>query len=130
MRVVTSVIAKLRPSNLYSLPQERNVIRVKVVNRFMEPAGIKPERAQLHSSVSVSLYFLFCFLHTTLRSLQLLSIMRLSAVVAAPLLLTATTLARSPLRRGQTTDTCANLDAELVFPDVVVDGELFFHHLL
>ncbi|KAG8221521.1 hypothetical protein J3R82DRAFT_1736 [Butyriboletus roseoflavus] len=48
--------------------------------------------------------------------------MRLS-VLAAPLLLAATTLARAPLKRGQTVDTCANLDADLVFSDVLVDGK-------
>lgn len=47
------------------------------------------------------------------------------SVLAAPLLLASTTFARSPLRRGQTTDACANLDADLVFSDVMVDGELF-----
>lgn len=45
-------------------------------------------------------------------------------VLSAPLLLASTTFARSPLRRGQATDTCANLNADLVFPDVLVDGEL------
>lgn len=52
--------------------------------------------------------------------------MRLSVLAAAPLLMASTTLARSPLRRGPATDTCANLDADLVFLDVEIDGELFF----
>lgn len=51
--------------------------------------------------------------------------MRLSVLTAAPLLMASTTLARSPLRRGQITDTCANLRADLVFSDVEIDGELF-----
>ena len=51
--------------------------------------------------------------------------MRLSVLTAAPLLMASTTFARSPLRRGQITDTCANLNADLVFPDVESDGELF-----
>ncbi|KAH0828670.1 hypothetical protein J3R83DRAFT_3037 [Lanmaoa asiatica] len=45
------------------------------------------------------------------------------AVLAVPLLLAATTLARSPLKRGPATDTCANLDADLVFSDVLLDGK-------
>lgn len=50
--------------------------------------------------------------------------MRLFALAAAvPLLMASATLARSPLRRGETTDTCANLNANLAFPDVEVDGE-------
>ncbi|KAN0082598.1 hypothetical protein V8E55_008393 [Tylopilus felleus] len=50
--------------------------------------------------------------------------MRLFALAAAvPLLMASATLARSPLRRGETTDTCANLNANLAFPDVEVDGK-------
>ena len=48
--------------------------------------------------------------------------MRFIVLAAVPLLMALTTLAHPPLRRGLTTDTCANLDRDLVFPDV--DGEL------
>ncbi|KAI9566126.1 hypothetical protein HD554DRAFT_1225990 [Boletus coccyginus] len=49
--------------------------------------------------------------------------MRLSVLAAAPLLMASTTLARSPLRRGPATDTCANLAADLVFSDIEIDGK-------
>ncbi|KAF9223163.1 hypothetical protein BS17DRAFT_706912 [Gyrodon lividus] len=50
--------------------------------------------------------------------------MRLSAF-SIPVLLASATLARSPYspphRRSQHTDVCANINADLVFPDVIVD---------
>ncbi|KIJ16252.1 hypothetical protein PAXINDRAFT_99129 [Paxillus involutus ATCC 200175] len=53
--------------------------------------------------------------------------MRLSAL-ATPLLLASTSFAgsphsRAPHRRAQQTDVCANIDADLVFPDVIKDGK-------
>ncbi|KAF9240041.1 hypothetical protein BU15DRAFT_74269 [Melanogaster broomeanus] len=52
--------------------------------------------------------------------------MKLCAL-AAPLLLASNSFARSPNsplhRRAQHTDVCANIHADLVFPDVIIDGK-------
>ncbi|KIK79579.1 hypothetical protein PAXRUDRAFT_834028 [Paxillus rubicundulus Ve08.2h10] len=55
--------------------------------------------------------------------------MRLTAL-ATPLLLASASFAgspqsRAPHRRAQHTDVCANIDADLVFPDVIIDGKAY-----